>query len=187
MPVTPVSLLGRLRESGQGAAWDEFVELYSPLLYFWARRFSHQDADAADLVQEVFAILVRKLPEFEYDPAKGFRSWLRIVTTNKWREILRKRARDVSTGGLPVVELRAPPDEDPFWENEHRQLLTRRLLEIMQAEFQPSTWQACWKSIVESRSAADVGVELNLTEGAVRAAKFRVLNRLREEIDGLID
>ena len=82
----PVSLLKRLRASGETKAWDQFVELYSPLLFHWARRLSTQEADAADLVQEVFAILVRKLPDFAYDPTKSFHNWLRTVTLNKWRK-----------------------------------------------------------------------------------------------------
>src|SRR5262245_41800561 len=72
MPPTSASLLQRLRTPGSGPAWDEFVELYSPLLFQWARRAGLKGEDAADLVQEVFVLLVRKLPEFEYDPSKGF-------------------------------------------------------------------------------------------------------------------
>jgi RNA polymerase sigma-70 factor (ECF subfamily) len=61
------------------------------------------------------------------------------------------------------------------------------MLEVMRAEFEPSTWKACWECVVEGRSAADVGRELGLSPGAVRAAKFRVLCRLRRELDGLLD
>ena len=169
MPETPASLLQRLREPGATRAWDEFVALYSPLLFHWARRAGLQEADATD-------------------PRKGFRNWLRTVTLNKWRERRRKQAT-----APPVVpdaaldEVLAPPGEEPFWETEYRQLLSRRLLELMQAEFQPATWKACWETIVAGRSAADVGKELNLSPGAVRAAKFRVLCRLRTELDGLLD
>jgi RNA polymerase sigma-70 factor (ECF subfamily) len=188
MPVTPASLLGRLRTDGHGKAWDEFVELYSPLLFHWARRAHLQEADAADLVQEVFAILVRKLPEFEYDPSKGFRRWLRTVTLNKWRELLRRRATNPACpNGAPLEALEAPPGDEPFWETEHRRLLLRRMLEVMRSHFEPATWQACWRTVVEGRSAAEVGAELGLNPGAVRAARFRVLCRLRTELDGLLD
>ncbi len=64
MSTTPVSLLEQLRQPTAARAWPRFVELYAPLLYDWARRLGLQDADAADLVQDVFAILLRKLPEF---------------------------------------------------------------------------------------------------------------------------
>jgi RNA polymerase sigma-70 factor (ECF subfamily) len=147
-----------------------------------------QEADAADLVQEVFIILVRKLPDFEYDPGKGFRHWLRTVTLNKWREILRRRlGRPPATAPSPPEEIPAPAGEEAFWETEYRQVLVRRLLECLRGDFQPTSWQACWECVAEGRSAAEVGARLHMSAGAVRAAKFRVLARLREELDGLLD
>src|SRR5262245_60040259 len=88
---TPASLLERLRRPDDREAWARFVELYTPLLYFWARRTGLQQADAADLVQEVLAVLFRKLLEFTYDKQRSFRNWLRTVTLNKWRETVRRR------------------------------------------------------------------------------------------------
>src|SRR5439155_1319256 len=82
---TPVSLLQRLRHADDEAAWKQFVRLYAPLLYHWARRrMGLQCQDAADLVQDVFVILVRKLPEFAYDPRQRFRGWLWTVARNCW-------------------------------------------------------------------------------------------------------
>jgi RNA polymerase sigma-70 factor (ECF subfamily) len=83
MNTTPVSLLQRLRAPAPTAAWDRFVELYTPVLFAWARRLGLQSQDAADLIQEVFAVLVQKLPTFEYDQHKSFRGWLRTITLNK--------------------------------------------------------------------------------------------------------
>ena len=80
MNTTSFSLLERLRQPSDSAAWDRFVELYTPLLFYWGRRAGLQSADAADLVQDVFEVLLRKLPEFQYDRQKSFRSWLRTVT-----------------------------------------------------------------------------------------------------------
>jgi RNA polymerase sigma-70 factor (ECF subfamily) len=78
MMITPISLLRSMRLTGEEAktatAWGEFVELYTPLLYSWARRLGLQPPDASDLVQDVFLILVRKLPELHYDPEKSFRA-----------------------------------------------------------------------------------------------------------------
>jgi RNA polymerase sigma-70 factor (ECF subfamily) len=184
MPPTPASLLERLRDPAAEDAWSRFVSLYTPLLYYWAHRAGLRGADAADLVQDVFVLLVRKLPDFQYDPRKGFRNWLRTVALNRWREIRRRTAPPTAADGLE--ELPAPADE-PFWEADYRRCVARRLLEVMQAEFEPATWKACWACVVEGRPAADVGRELGLSPGAVRAAKFRVLCRLRRELDGLLD
>lgn len=184
---TPASLLERLRNPDESNSWPRFVELYSPLLLYWAKTAGLQEADAADLVQDVFTVLVRKLPEFDYDSSRSFRNWLRTITLNKWRERLRKQAGSPAANDAGLDEVPAPPESEPFWETEYRQLLTRRLLEIIASEFQPTTWKACWETVVEGRSAADVGKELKLSAGAVRAAKFRVLCRLRTELKGLAE
>jgi RNA polymerase sigma-70 factor (ECF subfamily) len=186
MEQTPVSLLQRLRQPDEKQAWDRFVELYTPLLLYWARRLGLQEPDAADLVQEVLTLLVRKLPEFSYDPQRSFRGWLRQVTLNKWRE-KQRRAAAVREQGTPPDDLAGPDSVEAGWEDEYRQYLVRRALELMQREFQPTTWKACWEMVVSGRPAAEVAAELNLSAGAVRAAKFRVLARLRQELEGLLD
>src|SRR5262245_52503939 len=91
MNSTSASLLERLRQPAEQGGWDRFIELYTPLLFYWARRLGLQDQDAADLVQDVFTTLVKKLPEFQYDACKGFRNWLRTLLVNRWRDHCRRR------------------------------------------------------------------------------------------------
>ena len=79
MESTSISLLERLRKTNQDAAWQRFVDLYAPLIYHWARHQGLNATDAADLVQDVLAMLIAKLPEFNYDPTQRFRGWLRTV------------------------------------------------------------------------------------------------------------
>jgi RNA polymerase sigma-70 factor (ECF subfamily) len=184
---TPVSLLERLRGPADPVAWERFVRLYTPLIYAWGRRAGLQPADAADLVQDVLTILVRKLTEFTYDKDRSFRGWLRLVTLNKWRDRGRRRAARPAEADGDQLEAIAAPAEDSFAEVEYRQLLVARALELMQAEFQPATWKACWELVVNSRPAADVAHELGLSENAVYLAKGRVLRRLRRELEGLLD
>src|SRR5881397_142301 len=112
MNTTIPSLLERVRRPADEDAWGRFVQLYTPLLFFWARRLGLQDQDAHDQVQEVFTLLVQKLPEFQYDRQKGFRNWLRTVLLNNWRDRLRRRAAPAT--GLPdgiLAEVAAPEDE----------------------------------------------------------------------------
>jgi RNA polymerase sigma-70 factor (ECF subfamily) len=187
MDTTPVSLLERLRQPDQPDAWGRFVELYTPLLLYWARKRGLQPHDAADLVQDVFTTLVQKLPEFTYDRRKSFRNWLRTVLVNKWRDRQRRHALPVTAGAEALAEIAAPDDRDAFWEGEHRRHLLRRALELMQAEFTPATWKACWEFAAEGRPAADVAAELGISENAVYIAKSRVFRRLRQELDGLLD
>ncbi len=184
MSKTPVTLLERLRQADTGDAWDRFVDLYSPLLFFWARRAGLQSADCADLVQEVFLVLSQALPTFHYDPNRSFRSWLRALTVNKWRQLCRRPALPVQAGVDPD-ELPDPADD--FWETEYRQQLAVRALRLMQSEFQPATWQACWETVVNERPAAAVAAELGLSAAAVRTAKCRVLARLRQELASMME
>jgi RNA polymerase sigma-70 factor (ECF subfamily) len=86
-----------------------------------------------------------------------------------------------------LAGLRMPDPLEQFWDAEYCQHLVGAALRLMQAEFEPTTWQACWEHVVSGKSAAEVAAELGLTAGAVRAAKFRVLCRLRQELSGLIE
>jgi RNA polymerase sigma-70 factor (ECF subfamily) len=184
---TPASLLERLRQPDQEQAWARFVELYTPLFFSWARRLGLHDADAADLVQDVLTILVRKLPEFTYDKSRSFRAWLHTVTLNSWRNHCRR-------AGLPRAEyvadldgLAGPDTVALAGEEEYRRWLVGRALDLMRAEFQPNTWKACWECVVGGRPAAEVAAELGVGAGAVYMAKSRVLSRLRQELAGLLE
>ena len=96
---TSTSLLARLRTGEETQAWDRFVRLYTPVLFYWVRRQGVAADDAADLVQEVFALLVQKLPEFRYEEHGSFRGWLRTVTLNKWRDSHKRRKLPMADGG----------------------------------------------------------------------------------------
>jgi RNA polymerase sigma-70 factor, ECF subfamily len=186
MTNTPLSLLERLRQPEPQAAWDRFVALYTPLMFHWARRLGQSEAEAADLVQDVFVVLVQELPKFTYRAGERFRGWLWTVLMNKWRERRRRAAaRPAELGGAALDEQPAPGTAAPLEETEYRQYLVNRALSLMQADFQPATWKACWAYVVEDRPAADIAAELGITVNAVHLAKARVLRRLRRELEGL--
>jgi RNA polymerase sigma-70 factor (ECF subfamily) len=185
---TPISLLERLRRPDEQAAWARFVELYTPLLFGWARRLGMRDADAADLVQDVFTVLVARMPGFCYDRTRSFRAWLQTVLLNKWRNRCRRPPIISLDPAGPDLGLRAaPPGACALEETEYREHLVGRALRLMQAEFTPPTWKACWEFVVRGRPAAEVAAELGLSVNAVYLAKSRVLRRLREELEGLLD
>jgi RNA polymerase sigma-70 factor (ECF subfamily) len=186
MNTTSVSLLERLRQPvQQEASWQRFVQLYTPLFFHWARKLGLSADDAADLVQEVLLHLLQKLPEFTYDPHKSFRGWLRTLTVNKYRDYQRRRRVPVAAGEhVPEPALDEVAD---FEEAEYRQHIVKQALQLMQAEFQPQTWRACWEYMILDRSPEAVAQELGLTVNAVYLAKSRVLSRLRQELAGLLD
>ena len=181
---TPVSLLERLQSAGEVSAWTSFVELYTPVLFAWARQLGLSDPDAADLVQEVFVLLLNKLPEFRYKRGQSFRAWLKTVTLNKYRENCRRRLPQQAGHS----ELDAIPDSaEAFWEQEYHEKVTERMLEVMKAEFQPATWKAFWELVVAGRPGAEVASELGLSVNAAYIARSRVLRRLRQELSDLIE
>jgi RNA polymerase sigma-70 factor (ECF subfamily) len=184
---TSVTLLERLRRPDDQDAWARFVHLYTPLLFQLAKQCGLQPADAADLTQDVFALLVRKLPEFRYDGQKSFRAWLRSVTLNHWRDTRRRAACRPERGDGPLSNLVVPDGVELLEEGEYRRMLVARALRIMKADFQPDTWQAFWEHGVEGKSAPAVARALGLTVGAVYAARCRVVARLREELAGFLD
>jgi RNA polymerase sigma-70 factor (ECF subfamily) len=185
MNTTSLSLLQRLRRPGEPGAWERFVQLYTPLIYHWACRAGLQESDAADLVQDVFVLLLRKLPDFDYNRDGSFRAWLRTVTMNLWRTRLRRRNvptdPDASPDGVAVAD-----GVVELAEAEYRDDLVRRALELLRTDFEPTTWRAFWESVVNDRPTAEVAAELGLSAGAIRTAKCRVLARLRQELDGLL-
>ena len=188
MHTTPISLLMRLKQPQADTAWQRLVELYTPLLFSWARRAGMRPPDDADLVQDVFAVLVKKLPEFEYDPGKSFRSWLRTVVLNRWRDLQRRKvAAKGNPGEFDIVELPDPDGDGDFWQREHHQQLAAHALRIMQAEFEESTWKACWETVVLGKPVADVAAALGISRNAVHVAKCRVLRRLKQELSGFLD
>ncbi len=191
-PLTRVSLLTRLRDGDDVDAWREFVQLYGPVVYGFARKRGLQDADAADLMQEVLRSVARNADRMEYDPRRGtFRGWLYTVTRNKIYNFLSsQKNRPKATGDtgsqerLDSIPDRAPDREDD-WELEYQRQLSAKAMELVKPEFQANTWKAFWGTAVEGRGAQEVGAELKMTPGAVYVAKSRVLARLRDEVQRL--
>lgn len=187
MHTTPISLLERLGQTSDAASWTRFADLYTPLLYFWALRLGLQEADAADLVQDVLLKLAQKLPTFTHDPRHSFRSWLHTVLLNQWRTNRRRALVPVDGRDGALDEVAVADGTVAFTEAEYRHYLAQRALRLMQSQFQPTTWQACWMQVVDGQPAVQVASALGISEGAAYVAKCRVLRRLREELAGLLD
>ena len=183
---TSSSLLDRVKADEAGA-WDRLVALYAPLLYHWCRRWKLQEEDLADVFQEVFKTLVVHLAEFRKDRAGAtFRGWLFTITRNKVLDHFRKRSHDEAGGGteagMRLAQIPAPDAAPDPEEAEEIRRLYHRGLELIRGEFEERTWQAFWRTAVEGRTPRDVASELSMSSGAVRVAKSRVLQRLREEL-----
>jgi RNA polymerase sigma-70 factor (ECF subfamily) len=185
MFTTSFSLIGRLGDPADAEAWAHFVALYAPLLRAWVRPLCGQDADADDVIQEVLVVVVRRLPEFAHNRRMGaFRTWLKTVATNKLGDYLRSDARRrVGSPDLVLAQLADPSSElSREWERQHAQHLAHALLQKIQHEFEPATWDAFRRVTMEGEPTASVATALGMTANAVMIAKSRVLARLREEL-----
>ncbi len=188
-PVTRASLLARLRDPQDADAWRQFVQVYAPVVYGFARKRGLQDADAADLMQDVLRAVVMNAGRLEYDPRRGsFRAWLYTVTRNTLANFLDGRRRHArgsgSTGAQERLEEQTAADEvaSALWDREYERQLFAAAAEQVRGEFQEATWRAFWLTAVDGKSAAEAGAGLGMSPGAVYVAKSRVLARLREQV-----
>lgn len=193
-PETRASLLVRIRDSRDAQAWCQFVELYAPLIHGFARKHGLQDADAADLTQEVLGSVVRSIRELKYDPRRGaFRGWLFTIVRNRVRNFLTRRrpfeqgSGDTGTHNLLMEQPDSSEDCDASWENEYQRQLFACAAKQVQTRVHDCTWQAFWQTAVGGRSAEDVAERLNMKVAAVYLAKSRVMAQLKEQIRLLQD
>ncbi|MDX1967548.1 MAG: sigma-70 family RNA polymerase sigma factor [Planctomycetaceae bacterium] len=188
MDSTSVSLFRRLREPQPDAAWQRFVDLYGPLIFRWGCQKGLSATDAADLVQDVLATLLVKLPEFEYDPTRRFRGWLRTIVVNRACDLRRRNARLPANAADEVLaQLTVVEDVDLFLDAEYCRLLVHRALELLRSEFSSATWEAGRRQLLEGVRAGDAAQQLGLSLNAAYLAKSRLLSRLREELAGLME
>jgi RNA polymerase sigma-70 factor (ECF subfamily) len=186
-----LTLLERAR-ANDSDAWRRLLHLYRPLVLHWCLKSGVNGADADDLIQEVFAAVFSALDRFRREQAGDtFRGWLRGITRNKllhYQE--RRRSQPVAQGGtdahLRIQEQPTPPLESPDPPEEDRELY-RRALELLRNEFEPTHWQAFWRTAVDGLTATSVAAELGINPAAVRQAKSRVLRRLREEMGDVLE
>lgn len=190
---TSLSLLARVRDNDPDA-WRRLVPLYSPLIFYWCQRLGLSREDAADTLQNVWQSVTGHIGRF--DRAGGsFRGWLWTITRNKVYDQVRKEraAPAVATGGSAALQaLHEFPEQEPSSYVEESTAdgagdVLRRALEMIRPDFGAHTWQAFWLATVEGQSAREIGEQLGMSLDAVYQAKARILRRLREELDGVLD
>lgn len=186
---TRPSLLIRLRDAQNHAAWREFVELYQPVIYRLCRRRGVRHADAEDLVQQVLLLVARAVDRFDAASEKGtFRGWLYRISHNVIvnflsRDLPKQRAASVdhTTGAREAAE----KDNSSLVRMEVRRQLFREAAHRAREEFEESTFRAFWLTSVEDVPIEEAAKRLNKNPGAIYAARSRVLKRLREIVQDL--
>jgi len=183
-PTTRASLLLRLRDPRDHEAWGEFVSLYEPVVYRVLRRSGLQDADALEVLQDLFLAVSHNIDRWKHGAEYGsFRGWLRQVTRNLVISWVRRQRRQLATTPVDLDSLLdSHPDEadretDEF-DREVRRALFRKASEQVRTEVRPLTWQAFFDVAVSGLSVDETARKLGMTNGAVRVAKCRVISRL---------
>jgi RNA polymerase sigma-70 factor (ECF subfamily) len=187
-PDTRASLLIRVRDPADQAAWEEFVEIYRPVILRMAWKKGLQNADAEDLAQKVLLSVSQAIEQREHDLERArFRTWLHRVVHNAILNALSRGKPDRGTGDsahLALLQQQAShegPDSD-LLRLEYRREVFRWAARQVRPEFHEDTWNAFWQTAVEVRECEEVARELGKTLGAIYAARSRIMRRIQEEV-----
>lgn len=185
-PETRPSLIGRLVDSDCQSAWEDFVRLYRPAIYRLARGRGLQHADAEDLAQEVLTRVGAKAHGFDLSGKGSFRGWLGKITRDMVIDRLRRRSRDAASGDSAVqAQLSQMPTREETTTLIRLEVRRERLLQACEAirfQFSEPVWMSFWLTAIEQQSIASVSKQLNRSQGAVRVARCRVMNRIKDEV-----
>ncbi len=192
MHTTSVSLLERLAQAGDEADWQKLIIIYRPFIEKVVLGYPSLASHADDVAQEVMLVLMRELPVFQRQRTGSFRSWLRNVTVNQMRIVLRKHRRERTVGGLELeqqIEALADPCSAAAkqWDEEHDRAVLQRVIDVVRPTVNQKTWQAFERYALADEGPAQVAAELEMSLNSVLLAKSRILRRLRNEARGLVD
>lgn len=191
-PSTSLSLIRRVREQ-DGAAWERLVNIYGPLVYRWCRRQGVAAHDASDIMQEVFSAVSSSVDRYRSENGQQpFRGWLFGIARFKIMDHFRAAENQpIAIDGDQLEQtIAAIPDSDrylsdPDLARNDLSVVINRTLEAISAEYTDVSWAAFWRTAVDSQPASEIARELGLKPANVRQIKFRVLKRLRVELEGL--
>jgi RNA polymerase sigma-70 factor (ECF subfamily) len=187
---TSLTLMMRVQQDpADPKAWDEFVERYQPIIRAWCLRWGSQPSDADDVSQQVLVRLLGAMKKYHYDPAAGFRGWLKTVTHNAWLDFVGSRPRTSAKDHERLASIADSHDALVDLENQMEIAFEQELLELamrrVEERVKPATWEAFRLTHVENLSGTEAAERLNVPASQVYVAKHRVVKLLKEELKGL--
>jgi RNA polymerase sigma-70 factor, ECF subfamily len=188
---TPLSLLARLRSGSDGTDWKNFVDLYSDLIRRWLARAGVPAGEVDDLLQDSLVDLVNGISQFDHNGRAGaFRNWLKTVVVHRaasWFRRSHRRRELASETLLPWTTAIEDRMQASGWQQEHDEYVLRNLMQRVRCDVSETTWTAFYRQAVKNAMPADVALELGISKNAAILAKSRVLRRLRDLAQGLVD
>jgi RNA polymerase sigma-70 factor (ECF subfamily) len=177
---TSSSLLIRVRDSGDAAAWREFVAVYQPLIVAYAIKQGLPAPAAHDAAQDVFIKLLKALPTFQLDRGRGrFRTWLWQVTFSAVVDRTRREGRR-NRAERVWKERRATPEEPAEWRAMLHWRVMEHALKKVGADVSPKTWSCFDRHLRQRRPAAEVAAEPGVSVNSVYVNASRVLDLVRK-------
>ena len=191
LPETRVTLLTQLRQDPSNqAGWEEFVECYGRHIYRWCRQWKLQDADAADVTQNILVKLTQTLRAFTYDASRSFRGWLKTVAHHAWRDFENSRRPMQTTAGVSQVQdLLSTLEAREDLAHKLEEAFDYELLEAAKVQVRlrvaPHTWEAFRLVAIERLPVVEVAAKVHMQVAMVYVAKSKVQKMLQEEIGKL--
>ncbi len=187
-PDTRPSLILRLGDRADDAAWAEFMEIYEPILFRLASRWGLQDADAREVVQETLLAVANAIPQFSSAGRGAFRAWLNTITRNKLADHLAKRSKQERGSGDSQIQhwldqQACETSSASIWDWQAKRQIFAWAADRARHQVSESTWAAFYRTSVGGEPVAEVAKDLGLREGMVYVARSRVMARLRQHVE----
>lgn len=191
IPETRESLLLQIQSPENRSAWEEFVEIYRPVVYGIAVSRGLQHADALDLVQTVFVSVANSIDRWvKQDEKTRFRNWLLRIAKNATINALTRRPIDQAVGGkgVPQALIEQATSDAPSeieLDLEYKRQLYLRAADKVRAKVSESNWMAFELTAVEGVSIEEVAQDLGKSVGAIYAARSRIMKQLADIVSQL--
>lgn len=187
MDTTRASLLIRIRDKQDSAAWEEFDAIYRPMLRRFAKARGLADAQADDVVQQCLTAVSENIEKFQYDPSKGrFKGWLRALANNHIRNLFRKREEKQADSAVfrSMGDSEDGPEElfDQIWRREH----LRHCLELVRADVKEATYRAFMAYVINEEPVEKVCSEMKMTRSHVQLIKWQLTRKLAEKMKMIV-
>jgi RNA polymerase sigma-70 factor (ECF subfamily) len=198
--LTRRTLLSRLRNLDDQESWRTFFDLYWQLLYNVARKSGLDDLGAQEIVQDTVIAVARKMPEFQYDPARGtFRQWLLRITRRRIIDHLRRIYRQPPKAEITPESLDEDEEHaaaiteqsasaiDAAWNEEWEKSMFDTALARVRSEINPRHFQVFDYCVLKEWPASKVAATLGLNAAQVYLAKHRVAQAMKRAVRRIND